>query len=132
MSEETKTIRSSETPEADTSASGSRPASGRSSAVANVRTLQDVQREIDAEQVKFDEADKEYQQGLSLYTAAFLALKKEPNNETLSKELADATKFMDFIKGPFHATAKLLEGLSAERFRLQAAAIAASEQKSKC
>ncbi len=125
MSEEAKV---SETPETDTSASEYCPASGSSSAVATVRTLQDVQREIDAGQLKFDEADNEYEEALSLYTAAFLALKKEPNNETLSKKLADATKFVEFTKGPVDATAKLLEDLRAELDRLQPVA---NQHKSK-
>ncbi len=100
-------------------------------AVASGRTLRDVQREIDARQVKFDEADEKYQQAVSFYTAAFFALKKEPNNETLSKELADATKFVEVTKGPVDISAQILADLRAERARLQSVANASSEQKSK-
>ncbi len=140
MSQEAKTVCSSETPEADTSASESRPASGSSSAVTTVRTLQDVEREIQKQKAQLEEANKKYQQALSFYTAAFLALKKEPNNETLSKELADAAQFVGFAKGPADISAQRLASLeaeraqlqaAAERAQLQAAADRASEQKSK-
>ncbi len=135
MSEEEKTVRSSEAPEAAVpSAPEAHPASGNSpAAVGNdVRTLQDVRRDIKKESEQLDQARKEYGEALSIYKAAFFASKKEPTSEALSKELTAATNFVNFFKGPVDISAQRLERLEAERAQLQAAAKASSsEQKSK-
>ncbi len=66
MSEDDKTVRSSETLEAVPSAPKAHQASGSSPAVTKryVRTLQDVQREINKINAQIDEARKEYQGAL--------------------------------------------------------------------
>ncbi len=118
MSEEEQTVRSSGTPEA--------------AAVANVRTLQDVQRDIQKENVEFFyQARKEYRGAVSAYDAAWTASKSDPTNKVLSEDLAHAKEFRDIYKRLLDISEAHLEELEAERAQLQAAANRASEQKSK-
>ncbi len=76
MSQETRSVCSSETPEAHTSASRSRPASGSSPAVANVRTLQDVERDIAKYQGLHDQAMADYAAAMSGHKAALAEWQK--------------------------------------------------------
>ncbi len=133
MSEVEKTARSSETPEAAVpSAPEPHPASGNSlAAVGNVRTLQDVQRDIQDENVTLLRFRGKYDNALSACDDARTASRREPTNTSLSEDLADARESRDGYKRLMDNSEKRLEKLGAELARLQAAANASSGQKSK-
>ncbi len=134
MSEEEKTVRSSEVPEAAVPSAPpeAHPASGNSpAAVVSVRTLQDVQRDIQKESEQLDQARKEFRAALSAYDDAWTASRREPTNTSLSEDLAKAKESKDDYKRLLDSSEKLLEDFKAERAELQAAAKASSsEQKS--
>ncbi len=132
MSEAVKTGSSSNTLEAVPSTPAAHQASGNSpAAVGNVRTLQDVQRDIQKEREQLDQARKEFRAALSAYDAAEAAWDKDPNNEVLSKKLAKAEKVWDACRNLVDISDGDLKRLVAELARLQADADASSEQKSK-
>ncbi len=116
MTDETKTIRSSGTPEVEAPPASSRPPA----TVANLRTLQDVEREIREEMMKLNRLRKQWEDAVSAQKAARTA-----------EELAKAKKSVDAYWCWMDISVKLLDTLFAERARLQATAtVSSSEQKS--
>ncbi len=132
MSEETKTVLSSETPEVVPSASAeAHQASSDSSpdVVTNdVRTLQDVERDIQEEKAQLDRARKEYREDQSDYEALLAASREDPNNKALSVQLDNARKFRDFSKKLIDISARCLAWLEGDLAEMQAALF---EQKGK-
>ncbi len=131
MSEEERTGSSSTPLKTVSSAPGAHQASHSSTTGAKVRTLQDVQRDIQKESVEYDQAMAKFEDALSAYESALAACNKDPNDKVLSKELADAKYSRDSYKCLLDISAQFLASLEPERARLQAAADASSEQKSK-
>ncbi len=116
MSKETKTVGSIETPGVDPAASEARPAAPPTIASVHAR-LQDVQLEIVHERAKFDQAMAKYQDVLSTYNAALTASRKDPDNEILTKRLAEAKRSEDgskFLTDSYARSLALLEGDAAE------------------
>ncbi len=132
MSREEKGNSSTVTPEAVRTATETHQASRSSpAAVARVRTLQDVQLEIDTEKVKFHKAREQFEKALSGYQTALDASKTNPDNKVLSEELAEAKDFKDSYKSLMEVNAQRLASLETKRAQLQAAANAPTEHKSK-
>ncbi len=128
MSEETKSVCSSESPEADSSASEARPAAPP--AVATVHALvQEVQLDIVQGRAKFCQAMAKYQDFLSTYNAALVAWNEDPNNEDLTKRLAEAKRSEDTYKFLMDSYARSLSELDDVLVRFQAALF---EEKGKC
>ncbi len=115
MSEEKETIRSSGTPGAAPPPASSSP----SATVANLRTVQDVEREIREEMMKLNRLMKQWEDAVSAHKAARTA-----------EELAKAKESVDTYRFLMDISGKLFESLFAERAQLQVAANASSEQKS--
>ncbi len=124
-----KTFPSSGAPEGDSSApeaSGSSPAT-----VANMRTLQDVERAIKENNATHIRVGETYATAIAAYLAAQAASKRDPTNKVLSDELADAKETRDACKSLIAAIEQGLATLQSERAQLRAAATASSsEQKS--
>ncbi len=132
MSKEERRVRSSATPEAVPAAPEAHQVSRSSlTAVANVRTIEDVQRDIQKADKKFSRALERYEDAVSAYEAALDASKSDPTNEDLSKEVEDARELMYAHKSSKDDSAQLYTDLRAELARLQRAASAPSVQKGK-
>ncbi len=128
MSEETKTVSSSQTPEADSSASEARSAAPP--AIAKVRTrLQDVRLEISQESVRLSHAITKYEHARSAQKAALAARNRDPNNEVLSEELAHATELLKSWDSLSDISAEHLERLRTELQQLRLAETAYFKQK---
>ncbi len=127
MSEEDKSGSSSKALEAVPSTPAAYQASRSSPAVAKVRTLQDVQREIVKKRALFEQATANYADALSAYNAALAASDEDPNNQVLSKKLMQMTKSMDTDNSLMGAYAHFLAILVAERAELQASSRSAPE-----
>ncbi len=132
MSREEKGNPSTVTTEAVRPATEAHQASRSSpAAVARMRTLQDVQLEIDTERVKFHKAREQFEKALSGYQTALDASKTNPDNKVLSKKLADAKDLKDSYKCLMEVNAQRLASLETKRAQLQAAANAPTEHKGK-
>ncbi len=131
MAREEKGNPSTVTPEAVWTTSEAHQASRSSPAatVAHVRTLQDVQLEIDTERVKFHKAREQYEKALSGYQTALDASDENPNDQVLSKKLAYARDSRDSYKSLMEVNAQRLASLEAKLARLEVAANAPTEHK---
>ncbi len=136
MSQEEKTVRSSETPEAVHSALEAQQASGISpAAVASVRTLQDVEREINNVKVQYNRAMMDYADATSRHKAALAAWNEDPKNERLTDRLEEAKLIRDSSTGLVlcrfvYLHAQRLTSLDAELARLQASSAPEAHQAS--
>ncbi len=130
MSQEEKTVRSSESPLTVPSApdrEAHQASSSSPAVIANVRTLQDVERDFNKKKAQFDEAAMEYDAALSAYDAALAAWNKDPKDKALSEDLAHAKVSRDAYKFLMDGSATLLAYSRAEHALLQASRV----QKSK-
>ncbi len=100
-------------------------------AVANVRTLQDVQRDIQKESMRLAQARGRYEYALWDYDTARTASSEDPNNKILSEKLADTKESRDAHISLMDISARLLAKLDAEKVGLHAAANISSAQYSK-
>ncbi len=130
MSEETKTVLSSETHMSDSSASAE-ARSAAPPAIAKVRTLQDVQLEIAQEKERHMQALSDWLDAFAARDAAYTAWNEDPNNEVLERELSNARKLTMSRDNLLSRSRGLIAWLDAERARLQAAEDASFKQKGK-
>ncbi len=101
------------------------------SAVADVRTLQDVRSDIAKENAQLKQALQVYQATLLAYNCALTSSDNDPNNKILSEELADAKGAKDAYKTLVDSYRERLSSLRAELDGLHVTANASSTQSSK-
>ncbi len=127
MSQEERIVPSSATPEAVPEAHQA----SRSSTTAVVRTIEDVERDIQKASLDFEQAKQEVRNARSHYEAALAASRKDPTNKDLSKDAEASRELLDDYKSSAADSKWSLERLDAELARLQVAASAPSGQKGK-
>ncbi len=100
-------------------------------AVAHVRTIQDVKRELDTNKMMHNQAKREHQTVFSAYSSALTDVEKDPRNQLLASRLAQAEKDLESSARSKDTSARVVGSLAAELDRLKVVAKASCEQKSK-